>query len=108
MFDFHLVFTNGITYDVKNVEEIDVEYHKTHRHLSGDDILSMNYPPGRHVSSHPGWMHRHSRQGAPGSGHPETGYLRQWACSSLYVDFYMGVELPQRFERPVNRFIYTV
>lgn len=45
MFDFHLVFTNGITYDVKNVEEIDVEYHKTHRHLSGDDILSMNYPP---------------------------------------------------------------
>lgn len=46
MFDFHLVFTDGVTYDVKNVKEIDVEHHNTNRHLSEDDILSISYPLG--------------------------------------------------------------
>ena len=45
MFDFKLVFTDGVTYDVKNVQEIAINYRDSHRKLSGDDILSMNYPP---------------------------------------------------------------
>lgn len=44
MFNFHFLFTDGITYDVGNVNEIEIKCHEAYRKISGDDILSTRLP----------------------------------------------------------------
>lgn len=44
MFSFHFLFADGITYDVGNVNEVEIKCHEVYRKISGDDILSTRLP----------------------------------------------------------------